>query len=382
MEFQFGTNWSRFAAAAGGVIGQTLAMEGVFAFFLESSFLGLLLHGEKRLGPRGHWAAAVMVWLGSWASGFFIVATNAWMQHPVGYRLSAAGDIELESLWAMLTNPWAFWQYWHTMLGAVVTGSFAMEACGAYYLLTDKHREFGQTFLRIAVPAGLAASVLVAFPTGDSQGKMVARHQPVTLAAMEALFDTHHGAPLAIVGQPDMERQELDNPILVPRALSFLTYNRWKAQVRGLNEFPREDWPQNIPLLYYAFHIMVGLGSVFVLIWLLAAAQLRGGRLFRRRWMQWVLLLAFPFPYIANTAGWLTAELGRQPWLIYGLLRTADGTSVGISTGNALFTLLGFMGLYTVLSILFVFLITRELDRGPQAAAQHDRPGVPRGAAA
>jgi cytochrome d ubiquinol oxidase subunit I len=179
-----------------------------------------------------------------------------------------------------------------------------------------------------------------------------------------------------------MERQELDNPILVPRALSFLTYNRWKAQVRGLNEFPREDWPQNIPLLYYAFHIMVGLGSVFVLIWLLAAAQLRGGQLFRRRWMQWVLLLAFPFPYIANTAGWLTAELGRQPWLIYGLLRTADGTSVGISTGNALFTLLGFMGLYTVLSILFVFLITRELDRGPQAAAQHDRPGVPRGAAA
>jgi cytochrome d ubiquinol oxidase subunit I len=381
MEFQFGTNWSRFAQAAGGVIGQTLAMEGTFAFFLESSFLGLLLHGEKRLGPRGHWAAAVLVWVGSWISGFFIVATDAWMQHPVGYTLGPGGQIQLQSLTALLTNPWALWQYVHTMLGAVLTGSFAMAAVGAFYLLSGRNPEHGRIYLRVAVPAGLAAALLAAFPTGDAQGKNVARHQPATLAAMEGLFHTEHGAPLAILGQPDMDQQELDNPLIVPRALSFLTYNRWKAPVHGLNEFPRQDWPQNIPLLYYAYHIMVGLGTIFIGVMLLAALLLWRRRLFQSRPMLWLLMVMFPFPYIANTAGWMSAELGRQPWLIYGLLRTADGFSANVSTGNTLFTMLGFMGMYTLLSILFLFLVTREIDRGPTAGHAQAN-GAPPGSAA
>ncbi len=366
MEFQFGTNWARFARSAGGVIGQTLAMEGLFSFFLESSFLGLFLYGEKRLGPRGHWAAAFLVFLGSWLSGFFIVATNAWMQRPVGYAVGPGGEVRLTSFAALLTNPWLRWQYPHTMIGAVMTGSTVMAAVGAFYLIVGRHQTYGRTFVRLGVIAGLAASVLLLFPTGDRQGKMVAQHQPVTLAAMEGLFRTERGAPIALVGQPDMEKLRLDNPIAVPRMLSMFTYNHWKAEVKGLDAFPRDVWPQSIPLLYYAYHIMVGLGTIFIGVLLASAWRLRRGRLYGSRVWLWVLMLMAPFPYIANTAGWMTAELGRQPWVIYEVMRTQVGHSPTVSAGNALFSLMGFAGLYTVLSILFLFLVQRAIERGPE----------------
>lgn len=368
MEFQFGTNWARFAAQAGGVIGQTLAMEGVFSFFLESSFLGLLLFGEKRLGPRGHWVAAFLVWLGSWLSGYLIVATNAFMQHPVGHSVDPGGRIRLESLKAVLLNPWLGWQYPHVMLGAVMTAAGVMASVGAFYLITGRHAAYGRTFVRWGAVAGLAASVLLLFPTGDRQGKMVARHQPVTLAAMEGLFRTEKGAPMILIGQPDMEKRRLDNPIRVPRALSMFTYSHWEAEVKGLDAFPRDLWPQNIPLLYYAYHVMVGLGTIFIAVMAFAAWRVWRGRLERSPGVLWALLLLLPFPYIANTAGWMTAELGRQPWVIYGLMRTAVGHSPTVSAGNVLFTLIGFMGMYAVLSILFLFLVTREIERGPEPA--------------
>lgn len=370
MEFQFGTNWARFAASAGGVIGQTLAMEGVFSFFLESSFLGLLLFGEKRLGPRGHWAAAFLVWLGSWLSGYLIVATNAFMQHPVGHTVGPGGVLRLESLTAVLLNPWLGWQYPHVMLGAVMTAAGVMASVGAFYLITGRHAPYGRTFVRWGVVAGLAASLLLLFPTGDRQGKMVARHQPVTLAAMEGLFRTEKGAPMILIGQPDMERLRLDNPIRVPRALSVFTYSHWEAEVKGLDAFPRDLWPQNIPLLYYAYHVMVGLGTIFIAVMAFAAWRLWRGRLERSPGILWALLLLLPFPYIANTAGWMTAELGRQPWVIHGLLRTAVGHSPTVSAGNVLFTLIGFMGMYAVLSLLFLFLVTREIERGPEPAGR------------
>src|SRR5579871_2591385 len=194
MEFQFGTNWAIFSRSAGGVIGQTLAMEGVFSFFLESSFLGLLLYGEKRVGPKLHLLAAFLVFLGSWLSGFFIIVTNAWMQHPVGYAIGSKGQVLLSSFSQLLLNPWAFWQYLHNMIGSVVTASFVMAGLGAFYLLTGKHRQQGELFVRTGVIAGLVATSLMAFPTGDGQGKMIAQHQPVTLAAMEGLFETTQAA--------------------------------------------------------------------------------------------------------------------------------------------------------------------------------------------
>ena len=368
MEFQFGTNWARFSKSAGGVIGQTLAMEGVFSFFLESSFLGLFLFGEKKLGPKRHWLAGFLVFVGSWLSGFFIVATDAWMQHPVGYALGPHGEILLTSLWALLANPWLLWQYLHNMTGAVVTAAFAMAAVGAFYLLVKREQRYGQTFVRVGVIAGLASAFLILFPTGDGQGKNVALHQPATLAAMEGLFETEAGAPLALIGQPDVEKRRLDNPLEVPRALSFLTYQRWKAEVKGLDAFPPDHWPDNIPLLYFSYHIMVGLGTIFIGVMALAALELWRGRLFAERKLLWLLMLSAPFPYIANTAGWITAEAGRQPWLIYGLMRTPEGVSPHVSAGNALFTLIGFMGMYAVLAMLFLLLVYREIEHGPEAA--------------
>ena len=196
MEFQFGTNWAEFSKTAGGVIGQTLAMEGIFSFFLESSFLGLFLYGEKRLGRIGHWWAAFLVWLGSWMSGYLIVATDAWMQHPTGYTVGSRGEILLSSFWGLLLNKWAVWQYAHTMMGATQTGCFVMAAVGAFYLLTGRDEAYGRMFVKTGVLVGVTAACLQLFPTGDLQGKMVAKEQPVTLAAMEGLFETQQGAPL------------------------------------------------------------------------------------------------------------------------------------------------------------------------------------------
>jgi cytochrome d ubiquinol oxidase subunit I len=380
MEFQFGTNWAEFSRAAGGVIGQTLAMEGVFSFFLESSFLGLFLFGEKKLGRIGHWWAAFFVWLGSWLSGYFIVATDAWMQYPTAYRLNSHGGIELAGFWGLIWNKWVLWQYAHTMLGAVQTGCFVMAAVGAFYLLTKRHEVYGRTFVKGGVLVGTVAAILQLFPTGDMQGKLIADHQPVTLAAMEGLFITQDGAPLAIIGQPDVQKRKLDNPIEIPSMLSFLTYRQWTANVRGLDAFPEDQWPDTIALLYYSYHVMVGLGTIFIAVMVVAALLLWRNKLYASPWMLWLLMLCVPLPYIANTAGWMTAELGRQPWLIYGVMRTAHGVSPRVGGGNAWFSLIGFMGLYTVLGILWLFLVYREIEHGPE---RHDSlHGAPAGAAA
>jgi cytochrome d ubiquinol oxidase subunit I len=365
LEFQFGTSWAELSRRAGGVFGQTLAMETLFAFFVESTFLGLVLFGEGRLSPRAHWACTLVLFLGTWASAYFIVATNAWMQSPVGYELAADGTIVLTSLGAMLTNPWALVMFSHAVLGGVVTASFVVASVGAWYLLTRRHEVYGRAFVRLGVLAGLPAAVLMAFPTGDWHGQLVLRDQPATVAAMEGLFETQEGAPIVLIGQPDVERGRLDNPIIVPRMLSFLTYRKWGAEVKGLDAFPRDEWPQNIPLLYYAYHVMVGLGTIFILVLGVSALRLRKGRIFASRRHLGVLLLALPFPFIANTAGWMTAELGRQPWAIHGLLRTRDAWSGNVSAGNALFTLIGFMGVYAVLALLFLFVVGRKVLRGP-----------------
>jgi cytochrome d ubiquinol oxidase subunit I len=369
LEFQFGTNWSRFSAAAGGVIGQTLAMEGVFAFFLESSCLYLVLFGEKRLGPRGHWIAVLVLCVGTWLSGFFIVCTNAWMQHPVGHELATDGSIRLTSLGAVLTNPWAIWQYLHTMAGTVITASFVTASIGAFYVLKGEHSDVARRFTSTAVVSGLIAAVAAAFPTGDVQARLVYRHQPPTFAAMEGHFHTENGAGLVLVGQPNVETLHLDNPIVLPRALSFLTHQRWDARIEGLSDFERDRWPTNVPMLYYAYHIMAGLGTIFIVIMALSAFFLWRGTLYDRRWLLWTLMLALPFPFIANTAGWMTAEFGRQPWVIHGLMRTADAHSTNVSAGNAAFTLLGFAGLYLLLGVLYFFVTIRIIGRGPDPAS-------------
>jgi cytochrome bd ubiquinol oxidase subunit I len=269
----------------------------------------------------------------------------------------------------VLFNPWIIPQYLHAMSGAVITASFVMAGLGAYYLLARQHVEYGRLFVTLCIIAGLISSGIQLWPSGDMEGAQVTRYQPAKLAAMEGLFQTQAGAGIVILGQPDPSNGTLDNPLIVPNALSVLTYRRWTAVVQGLDAIPANQRPDNIALLYYSYHIMVGLGTIFLALMALAVLLLWRRRLFGSRWMLWILLLATPFPFIANTAGWFTAELGRQPWIVFGLLRTVDGSSQ-LSAGNVLFTLLGFAGMYLLLGLLYVVLVLYEALRGPEPKAQ------------
>ena len=366
MEFQFGTNWAQFSELTGNIIGQTLAMEGMFSFFLESSFLGLFLYGEKLLGQKLHFMTAFLIFLGSWASGYLILATHSWMQNPVGHEILANGKFVLANFSDLFKNPWLLPSFFHNQMASLVTTSFVITSVGAFYLLINKHKEYAHLFLKTGIISGIISTLFVAFPTGDLLAKQVALKQPITLAAMEGLFDAQEGAPIVLIGQPNMKEQRLDNKIEIPKVLSFLTYQRWNAEIKGLNDFPKEEWPTNIPGLYYAYHIMVGLGTIFIGIMFLGVWLLWREKLEIKRWFLWVLLFIVPFPYIANTAGWYTAELGRQPYLVYGLFKTADGVSENVSAGNTLFTLLGFVGLYLILGFIMLILVGKIIHKGPE----------------
>jgi cytochrome d ubiquinol oxidase subunit I len=327
-------------------------MEGMFAFLLESAFVGAMVWGEQRLGQRYHFLAVVATATGSWLSGYFILVTNAFMQYPVGYLVTPNGSLGIASISRFLLNPWAVVEFSHNQIAAVVTGSFVIAALGAFYTLRGIHLEQARLYLRSGTLAGLVASLLVAFPTGDQQAKMVGHHQPVTLAAMEGKFVGSSMAGVSVIGEPDVRDQTIENPIEVPGSLSFLAYGTFQSYVHGLDEYPRENWPDNIELLFYAFHLMITLGTIFILIMAYATLQRLRGKLDSSTPLLWVLLLAFPFPYIANTLGWMTTELGRQPWLVYG---------------ETIFTLIGFTGLYFVLGLLFLHLVGREIAHGPDA---------------
>jgi cytochrome d ubiquinol oxidase subunit I len=367
MEFQFGTNWAKFSELTGGIIGQTLAMEGLFSFFLESSFLVLFIFGEKLMGQKLHFLTALLVFIGSWASGYFILATNAWMQHPVGYEILENGKYVLENFSALFSNPWLLPAFLHNQMASLVTSSFVVASIGAFYLLGKSNVEFGKLFLKTGVTFGLVSSLLVAFPTGDWNAKNVAKYQPAAFAAMEGIFETEHaGAEIVLVGQPNMVEKKLDNKIAVPNVLSFLTYQDWNKQVLGMDKFPEEELPTNVPGLYYSYHIMVGLGTIFIGVMGLAFLFLWRDKLYNFKPLLWSIMFLAPFAYIANLTGWYVAELGRQPYLVYGLLKTTEGVSPTVSSGNTLFTLLGFVGLYFLLGVLFLILVGKTIHEGPK----------------
>ncbi len=363
LEFQFGMNWAAFSAASGAVIGQPLAMEGVYAFFLESVFLGVLLYGRGKVPTSLYTGSTVAVCMGSWLSGFFIVATDAWMQHPVGYRILGS-HIELTSLIAVLLSPFAWFQYVHVLCGALVTGGFVVAGIGAYYLLSQREFELGRRFVRNGTIIAVIFSLLAVYPTGDRNGENVARYQPVKLAAMEGFFKSTRGAPLAIIGMPDVQNRKLIDPLFVPDMLSFLAYGSFRANVAGLGAYARPLWPP-VDVTYYAYHVMVGLGTIFCGVAVLAALLLWRKRLYKTPALLWLLMLTMPFPYIANEAGWVTTEVGRQPWIIYGIMKTAQGSSPTVVSGEVVFTLIGFAGMYFMLGVLFLYLTLREIAIGP-----------------
>lgn len=367
MEFQFGTNWAKFSELTGGIIGQTLAMEGTFSFFLESSFLALFIFGEKLMGQKLHFLTGFFVFLGSWASGYLILATNAWMQHPVGYEVLENGKFVLTHFSQLFSNPWLLPAFLHNQMASLVTSSFVVASIGAFYLLIKKHQEHGKLFLKTGVIIGLISSLLVAFPTGDLNAKNVAKYQPASFAAMEGIFETEEaGAEIVLIGQPNMVEKKLDNKIAVPNILSFLTYQEWDKQIIGMDHFTKDELPDNIPALYYSYHIMVGLGTIFIGIMGISMLFLYRKKLYNFKPLLWTILFLVPFPFIANITGWYTAELGRQPYLVYGLLKTVDGVSPTVSSGNTLFTLLGFVALYMLLGLLFLVLVGKTIYHGPQ----------------
>jgi cytochrome d ubiquinol oxidase subunit I len=365
MEFQFGTNWAAFSSTSGSVIGQPLALESIYAFFLESVFLGILLYGKRRVSSAWYTASAVCVWLGSWLSGYFIVAADAWMQHPVGYRLTSDGTIELQNLAAVMLSPFARWQFAHVLTGAVLAGGFIVAGIGAYYVLARGDDPIGRRFVRAGAIVAFIASCAVIFPTGDRNGADVTAYQPVKLAAMEGLFASTRGAPLAIIGMPDDVHRKLMDPVFVPDLLSFLAYGNFNANVDGLTKYAAELWPP-VELTYYAYHMMVGLGTIFVAVTGIAVFLLWRGTLYKSLWVLWPLMLLMPFPYIANEAGWIVTEVGRQPWIIYGVMKTSHAVSGNVDAGEAIFTLIGFLGMYFILGFVFLYLTLREIGAGPE----------------
>ena len=367
MEFLFGTNWAKFSELTGGIIGQTLAMEGLFSFFLESSFLALFIFGEKLMSKKIHFLMAFLVFLGSWASGLFIIATNAWMQHPVGFEILDNGEYVLNNFSAIFFNPWLIPAFLHNQLASITTSAFVVASVGAYYILRNQSIEYGKLFLKTGVIFGFVSSVLLIFPTGDWNAKNVVQYQPASFAAMEGVFDTEKGGTeIVLIGQPNMVEKKLDNKIAVPNVLSFLTYKNWDKEIAGMDKFTEYELPDNIPMLYYSYHIMAGLGTIFIGIMGFALFLLYRKKLFTYKALLWAIMFLFPFPYIANLLGWYVAELGRQPYLVYGLLRTSEGISPTVSSGNTLFTLLGFMGLYFLLGLLFLILVGKTINQGPK----------------
>ena len=306
-----------------------------------------------------------MVFAGSWLSGYFIIATNAFMQHPVGYSFRPDGKLQLSDPAAFVFNPWAIFQYAHNMMSSVLTACFVVMAVSALFMAQKKHLEVARRSMQTALVVGMIASVLIIFPTGDLQGKMVAQHQPAALAAMEGQFASQGNADIAVIGQPDMVAHKIDNPLRVPGVLSYLIYGNTQKVVKGMDEFRKDELPDNVEFLYYAYHVMSGLGTVMILILAFSNLAWIRKKLETSKVLLWILMFAFPAPYIATTMGWLTAEFGRQPWLVYGLMRTVHGASPTVSGGNVLFTLLGFMGMYILMGVLFLYLVFKVISKGP-----------------
>jgi cytochrome d ubiquinol oxidase subunit I len=365
MEFQFGTNWARFSMIGGSVIGTGLMMEGVYAFFLESFFLGVLLLGEKKVSPFVHWLSAVILAFGTCLSGFFITATDSFMQHPVAgaYRVLPDGRLALANLWIYLTNPYELWMFIHTIMGSMVTAAMVVCAVGAYYLITQKNVEFGKMFIRHGVITGLIFSLLLA-ATGSKNGEQVSVFNPTKLAAMEGTFKTQPGAPLALYGIPDTKNGRLIDGVEIPKLLSILAYGSPNSTVKGLNDVPKADRPP-IEVTYYAYHIMITIGVLLVLLFLLGGLLIFLKQLDKAKWYQILMIAMFPISYIGNEAGWCVAEVGRQPWLVYGLLRTTEGTSTNVTQGATIFSLLGFLGIYGLLFALFLIMVIRLIVKGP-----------------
>lgn len=367
MEFQFGTNWGVYSRYVGDVFGSALAAEGIFAFFLESGFLAVLVFGWDRVSPKMHFFSACMVALGAIFSAIWIIVANSWQQTPAGFHIvgeGAAARAEITDFWAMVFNPSSMHRLAHSLIGAYILAAFFVMSISAYYVLKKRHQNFARKSFTSALILGAVMS-LAALIQGDIQARQLATTQPAKLAAMEAHFETGTGGTgLYAFGFPDEEARRVNFGLQIPRLLSVLVHGKADQPVDGLDKIPRGDWPP-VAITFQAFHLMVGLGSFFIGITVLGCYFRWRGTLFEKRWLMLVFVLAIPLPYIANQVGWVTAEVGRQPWVVYGLLRTSDGVSVGVSAGQTLASIILFLVLYALLFAVWLYVLNDKIQHGP-----------------
>lgn len=381
MEFEFGTNWATYSRYVGDVFGSALAAEGIFAFFLESGFLAVLVFGWDKVSARVHFLATCMVALGAFFSSIWIVIANSWQQTPSGFHIVGQGlgaRAEITDFWAMVFSPSSMHRLAHTVIGAYILAAFFVMSISAYYILKGRHLDFARKSFTIALIVATVTSLAEPI-SGDLQGKKVAQTQPAKLAAMEAVFHTSPGpTPLYLFGLPDTTGQRVNYGIAVPGLLSWLAYGDFRKPVVGLDQVPHRDWPP-VAATFQAFHVMVWLGGLFVMLTLVGMFFLWRGTIFQKRWLLWVFVLAVPLPYVANEVGWMTAEVGRQPWVVYGLLRTSDALSKAVVAGQVLGSIIMFIVIYALLFVVWVFVLDSKIKHGPDETVTAPGATVPGG---
>ena len=371
MEFQFGTNWAVYSKYVGDIFGSLLASEALFAFFLESVFLALLVFGWDKVSPKVHFFATLMVFIGTLISALWIIIAISWQQTPAGYVLrdfETPGGVvqraELADFWSVVFNPSAMDRLVHVLLGALILGAFFILSVSAYYLLKDRHVDFARRSFVTALIVAAIASVAVGI-SGDSHAKVVAKYQPAKLAAMEGVYKTEEGGTaFHVFGIPDSEAKEVRFAIKIPGLLSFLTHGNFNTPVAGLDQFEPDIPP--VGLTFFGFHIMVWLGCYFVAVTFYALWLLWWKTLFQTRWLLWLFVFSVPLPFIANHTGWIAAEVGRQPWIVYNLLRTEDAVSQTLTTAQVGGSLAMFGLIYVLLFSLWIFLLNDKIKKGPE----------------
>lgn len=372
LEFEFGTNWAAYSRFVGDVFGSPLAAEAIFSFFLESVFLGVLVFGWDRVSAKMHFFSTAMVALGATLSSLWIVVANSWQHTPAGFKIVGEGKdahAEITSFWAMFFNPSSMGREAHVVLAAMVTACFVVMSVSAWYILRKRHEDFARRGFRIGLVTGLLSSILLA-GAGHYQGRLLAKTQPAKLAAFEAHFKTGEGpTPLYVIGLPDVRQERVRFGIYIPYGLSILAFNSFTKPVDGLDKFPREDWPP-VMLPFFGFHLMVGLGVTMIDLTVLGVFFWWRRKLFEQRGLLWLFVLAAPIPYIANELGWIATEVGRQPWIVQGLLRTKDALSESVSASQVLGSTVMFTGLYTLLFLLYLFIISKKIIEGPEPVGE------------
>jgi cytochrome bd ubiquinol oxidase subunit I len=364
--FGFGTNWARYSRFVGDVFGSALGAEGIFAFFLEAGFIGIMLFGWERVSPRVHYLSTVMVALGAHFSAVWIVVANSWMQTPAGFKIVGEGlqaKAVVTNFWEMVFNPSAVTRLTHVILGCWLSGVFLVLSVSAYYMIKKKHNEFSRACMKLALVVGSVVLVLQLI-SADSTARGVAKYQPIKLAAIEGVYKTQDYTPIGIIGYAS-SKTETTTGLKIPGGLSFLTYHDFKTPVPGLEEFPRDEWP-NVPVVFQTYHLMIMLWFAMCLAVLMGVFYWRKKTIEQSKWTLRLMISSVVFPQLANQAGWFTAEMGRQPWIVYKLLRTVDGVSAAIQSPQVVASIIMFIVIYILLFALFLFLLDQKIKHGPE----------------